>query len=225
MINHSTRLFKIQQGFTLAEVLITLVIIGVIAAMTLPSLMQSTNKQEILTALKKADSVIRQSLYRITANNGYPMGDYSFLSDGSDTIFLDEFAKVVNVIKEGQGMSDYKFLNNSRNYTFSDAKYVITADGMLYSAFSTYNMSKYGVPEEDYFNCKIAVVVDVNGRKKPNKIGEDTFVFYIADKKGVIPAGTTSDWDCQPGDQGMTCGGKFLREGKVSYHPYQMLVD
>ena len=41
-------------GFTLAEVLITLVIIGVIAAMTIPTLMNNTNSQEFRSAFKKA---------------------------------------------------------------------------------------------------------------------------------------------------------------------------
>ena len=48
-------------GFTLAEVLITLVIIGVIAAMTVPTLMNNTNAQEFRSALKKAISVANQA--------------------------------------------------------------------------------------------------------------------------------------------------------------------
>ncbi len=44
---------KYSCGFTLAEVLITLVIIGVIAALTLPSLINKTNNQETVSKLKK----------------------------------------------------------------------------------------------------------------------------------------------------------------------------
>lgn len=51
-----------KQGFTLAEVLITLVIIGVIASMTLPSLLGGTNKQEIKTGLQKAMSTLSQAI-------------------------------------------------------------------------------------------------------------------------------------------------------------------
>ena len=42
-----------KSGFTLAEVLVTLMIIGVIAAMTIPSLMQSTAQQELELLTKK----------------------------------------------------------------------------------------------------------------------------------------------------------------------------
>ena len=53
-----------KNAFTLAEVLITLVIIGVVAAITVPSLMSNTNKKENIVRLKKAVSVINQALNR-----------------------------------------------------------------------------------------------------------------------------------------------------------------
>lgn len=55
-------------GFTLAEVLITLGIIGVIAALTLPSLIQKKQTKELETGLKVAYSLINQAI--INANNG-----------------------------------------------------------------------------------------------------------------------------------------------------------
>ena len=49
-----------KSAFTLAEVLITLVIIGVIAAITVPTLINKTNKQEYGSKLKKAYSTLSQ---------------------------------------------------------------------------------------------------------------------------------------------------------------------
>ena len=57
-------------AFTLAEVLITLGIIGVVAAMTLPSLINNTEKQERREALKKAYSVLQQALLMYQKDNG-----------------------------------------------------------------------------------------------------------------------------------------------------------
>lgn len=53
------RFFK---GFTLAEVLITLGIIGVVAAMTIHSLINTYRAKELETRFKKADSIIQQAL-------------------------------------------------------------------------------------------------------------------------------------------------------------------
>ena len=59
-----------RKAFTLAEVLITLVIIGVIAAITIPSLINKTNEQETVVAVKKAYSILSQAYQRIVAENG-----------------------------------------------------------------------------------------------------------------------------------------------------------
>ena len=61
---------NLKNGFTLAEVLITLVIIGVIAALTIPALMNKTNEQETVVAVKKAYSVLGQAYQRVIAENG-----------------------------------------------------------------------------------------------------------------------------------------------------------
>ena len=50
------------QGFTLAEVLITLGIIGVVAAMTLPALIQKNNNKVVETRLEKFYSGINQAI-------------------------------------------------------------------------------------------------------------------------------------------------------------------
>lgn len=49
------------KGFTLAEVLITLGIIGVVAAMTMPALINATKNAELKTASKKGYSVVAPS--------------------------------------------------------------------------------------------------------------------------------------------------------------------
>ncbi len=151
----TVRLFKKQQGFTLAEVLITLVIIGVIAAMTVPSFMQSTEKKETIVALKKAHSVIGQALQKMTYNNGYAVGDYDFLYKDSDT-FIDEMEKVVNVVKTGRGLPDYRCLNDGDDFIFAAQKYIITSDGMIFSAYKNEHMAIFGLTENDERNALIS---------------------------------------------------------------------
>ena len=59
-----------KSAFTLAEVLITLAIIGVVAAMTLPTLIQNHQKQAYVTGLKKAVSVSQNMLKKMQADEG-----------------------------------------------------------------------------------------------------------------------------------------------------------
>ncbi len=211
---------KHNKGFTLAEVLITLVIIGVIAAITVPTLMQTTQKQEFATAFKKSYSVISQALYRIGGAYGYPGGDYEFLKDAN---FIDEFAKVTNVIKkcnttvgcfQESGNINYMGLNN-QEYHPTSGKSVITADGQMYTFAS--NGPVYGLSDEDSAKVLGRILVDVNGERKPNKIGIDFFYLYIVDGKGLVPAGNESTAQCNRNSHGAHCAAKVLREGKISY--------
>ena len=56
------------------NLLIALVVIGIIAALTVPALMQKTQKQEYVTALKKAYSTLSQVTQEIIAEKGSPKG-------------------------------------------------------------------------------------------------------------------------------------------------------
>ena len=214
-------------GFTLAEVLITLVIIGVIAAISIPTIVQGTQKQEYATALKKAHSVLCQSLVRIGQNNGYPGGDYDFFNNLN---FMDEFAQVTNVVQKCENQqacfgsklkgasSEYKMLNKTASPQWDDGKSVITADGMLYTFVKASSASSiYGLSDEDVQNVLGRIIVDVNGSRKPNVFGLDSFVFYVVDYKGIVPAGSYSTSDCNRSGRGGTCAARVLREGKISY--------
>lgn len=66
------KIFKKNFAFTLAEVLITLGIIGIVAALTIPMLYQEYIKRETATGVKKASSELNQILKMATADYGEP---------------------------------------------------------------------------------------------------------------------------------------------------------
>ncbi len=156
-------------GFTLAEVLITLVIIGVIAAMTVPTLMNNTNAQEYRSALKKAIAGLNQALTLNYALEGLSANDYS---DGA-ALVNEVFKKRMSVID-----GETSFTNTS---TCDASDVFTTADGMVFcvkgfqgnengddqtSACNTYNTKPCTTGGSDGAN----IWIDVNGSKKPNRL-------------------------------------------------------
>lgn len=69
-----------KNGFTLAEVLITLAIIGVVATLTLPALMTNTQEQQAKTALKKGINTLTEAAQMNQAIAGF---DYASLTVAS----------------------------------------------------------------------------------------------------------------------------------------------
>ena len=78
----------IKFGFTLAEVLITLGIIGVVAALTIPSLMSKYHRMTVETKLKKFYSTMNQAIKLSEEDNdGFPPLDSSTVKD-NDKIYV-----------------------------------------------------------------------------------------------------------------------------------------
>ncbi len=168
-----------KEGFTLAEVLITLGIIGVVAAMTMPTLMNSTNGAQYKTAYKKALSVLSQAVVLNVALDDYDMQQTSSTGTGeNDASLYNIFFNRMNVVKtEG---NTYKALlkTGSDNKTMKDATedtFGVTDNYTLYfndGITFTFPKSAMGCTEgnkrgDEAVECK--GVIDVNGEKNPNK--------------------------------------------------------
>lgn len=159
-----------KSGFTLAEVLITLVIIGVIAAMTVPTLMNNTNSQEFRSALKKAISALNQAVTMHYALEGELVSEYASASDVVSNIF----ATRLNVINSGDATTN-NWLGSGTGACAGTV--FITADGIAYCIQNyTGNQNNNREAACDNFGqnpCSTSnpnVLIDVNGLKKPNKL-------------------------------------------------------
>lgn len=85
-------------AFTLAEVLITLGIIGVVAAMTMPSLITNYQEKQRVSQLKKVYSALSQAFVSAVQENGTPdewgMGD--MYEENSHLIMANNFKNILN---------------------------------------------------------------------------------------------------------------------------------
>ena len=146
-------------GFTLAEVLITLGIIGVVAAMTIPTLITQTNDAEFRSGLKKVLSTLNQA---ITMNMALDDTDFSALTSGdySDTnTVLYMFGKRMRVGEGSTAAFSEPFTAGGNNVAFFN-------DGMAISI-----STESGLCTEEN---KCSLIVDVNGNKRPNTLSVST---------------------------------------------------
>ncbi|CCY62705.1 putative General secretion pathway protein H [Clostridium sp. CAG:967] len=164
-------------GFTLAEVLITLGIIGIVAAMTMPALIANSKKTEYSSKLKKFYSVMNQAILMSEQDNG-EAGEW--LKEGgiegdikdednnpdfgknSDVIlkfvnqYLKPYLKIIQIEKSNRTVNDGKDALGEAYMVFADGSYVYLHNG----------------------NC-IDFNYDVNGPKPPNEYGRDIYKFLL----------------------------------------------
>ena len=158
--SNTTKQIGSQKGFTLAEVLITLGIIGVVAALKMPSLKQNNKNKEATTRLKKFNSTMQQAILMSEAENG----DISewIQTSSSDTVT--------------QGMTTEAFF---MTYLAEYIKYIEITKG-------TNRGIKVYLPDSSSFqiykgSC-MDFLYDINGDRKPNEEGRDIFRFLACPK-------------------------------------------
>ena len=165
-------------AFTLAEVLVTLGIIGVVSAMTVPTLMQNYQRQSYVTQLHKVYNELSQALLRYqTDKNAINFKEAGLSGSEAYTEFQKNYFKVVQDCGTTQTpcfASSYKKMSGSS--TNFKCKYgcMSLASG---AAIGGYGNGTNGVYE---------IVVDVNGQKGPNIFGRDAFTMYIYTAQNVI---------------------------------------
>ena len=133
-----------KEAFTLAEVLITLGIIGVVAAMTLPTLIQNHRKHEVETKLAKIYSVVNQAIKLSTVEYGEPQyWDWDCGPSGTPTCTTDEAIEKFNkyIGKNLQILKTEKKNDNKGFYVY------LNDGGILYIPNYLYDIDFYTNPK------------------------------------------------------------------------------
>ena len=193
-------------AFTLAEVLITLGIIGVVAAITLPTLIQNYQKQVLVTQLKKVVNTLENNSRKILADEGVdslkdtPLysADGS-ISDGAHDFKLnkDYFEKHYKLIPLSETTEYAKFIKSIKNSIgggIDEINNYYSSDGACISVSSYIGNSSLG-PE---------FLIDINCDKRPNKVGYDRFYISILEN-GLIALNNN-------GLEAADCSSEFLDE-------------
>lgn len=170
-----------NKGFTLAEVLITLGIIGVVAALTLPTVITNYKKKETVTKLKKGYTTINNALNYARAQYGDP--ELWEINSQKDIQTSSEFTAkylipYMNVIKSCNNSISGDCAYNARSLKntpldWSNYTRFILNDGTLILVSALQNPPTHTFPKLIY------VHIDINGLKKPNKKGIDLFDYAV----------------------------------------------
>lgn len=209
----------IKKGFTLAEVLIVLSIIGIIAAMTIPALMSNYNKKIVTTRLKENYSLVSQALMMAQVQNGDPQNwDYIYSTSPDETeIFVKGFVEkyIVPHIKK-VGTRKYTTLpeagynvyynslgNTNTNLSTRSKVYYIVELGNGSTLFFAREASGF-----------VIVYVDINGKQKPNIWGRDAFMMRINTRTGRLEFLTkvTREDNVRGCPYGLVCGALILQD-------------
>ena len=197
------------KAFTLAEVLVTLGIIGVVSAMTVPTLMQNYQRQSYVTQLHKVYNELGQAAERYKADNNLVSLREGRIMGNKDEVhnFVLQYFKVVKDCG-GRYWSSASNACFAQKYTSIDGSSTTNIQGQECLAtvvlasgaalcFDTGAATSVGakedingdgkVDENDVINntgvnagMAITVEVDVNGPKGPNVAGRDLFSIDIA---------------------------------------------
>lgn len=212
--------YKIISAFTLAEVLITLGIIGVVAALTIPALMSKTQDLEFKSSFKKIYSQLDQITRQISNdNNGSLLTAYNpnylppykcgvFTWESNSNCLRDLYASYLNVMEKCDSYSNggYYTMNpgvncwtneswNNPSVSPGSPGGIYRADkgaGIILTSGATVAIAYYPYAGLTTGPARGIVKIDVNGNNPPNVWGRDYFGAYITDN-GLVPFGASND--------------------------------
>jgi len=179
---------KTNNGFTIAEILITLGIIGTIAMLTMPGMIQNAQEQIWISGATKFYAVINQAL--LSWKNDTNCFDDSYtclLNQGlSNDVCsnFDQIGKFLSIIDSTTATSPIVTTSvdwlPDTSYSYGGVSEANTWGGLSNDTYGCKYRLKNGMilkvdPDTDGFNLHI----DVNGKKSPNRIGKDIYTLFI----------------------------------------------
>lgn len=164
---------KTSRGFTLAEVLLTLGIIGIVAAMTIPTVIKNINDVQFKSAYKKAYSSAVNAFNMVKSQEG-EFNTLNSSTDGANAclnwdLFSSKFKKAKVCNNSDNAMCWSTAGESSNTGPASSARAFIDNSGAAWSMRGL--CSGAGAWSVSWF------VVDTNGFTMPNKYGQDRWVF------------------------------------------------
>lgn len=213
-----------KKGFTLAEILITLGIIGVVSAMTIPALNLQIKKKQTVAKFQKALAVINLAYKKSVDENGIPTSAFELGAENYFKTYWQPYMKTTglcNTYKEcGYFNNDpFKYLNGASVSAMVVDKNTrvsfLTNDGMFFIVYT----ANYSTDENGQLYAKPWdwILFDINGGKLPNIVGKDVFILTRNNDEIVRPCYAETkakiNENCSVNGNGSCCAEKIVRDG------------
>lgn len=183
---------KPLKAFTMAEVLITLGVIGIVACMTMPGVIKNYQKKVTVERLKQTYSMMQQSVRLSEVQNGssedWILPAYASPGDTNATesfvkMYYEPYLQTIHrdkLASSGTPYDYYYYTNDGQKVeNAGHTHYSIALINGVYLHFNAH----YGVSQY------ITLRVDINGKQNPNTIGIDTFYMHAYPKMELIGEG------------------------------------
>jgi len=218
-------------GFTLAEVLITLGIIGVVAALTIPTLIANQQKAALRSQFAKSSALINNVVNQLITDKGITDLQVEYCSYYNTSCITPEYAGMSPVQKlakdfipytdnVGSRISDFDYTKNpidtrpqicniDATVCTNTVNYHAGLQGSIPYSAAIYlrdgAIINFGAPSAAWPQ----IIFDTNGNKGPNKFGYDIFYWILKGTKAVPTSYDYGDGqDCQLSGgiySGVTC--------------------
>jgi prepilin-type N-terminal cleavage/methylation domain-containing protein len=202
--SHEAQNVRKKAAFTLAEVLITLGIIGVVAAMAIPTIAHKLRNKTLETQFKNTYAKVTQAIKRMQADMDMT-GLRTYCGSYNGAVYVNQnecyaaFEKAFNTYPQSavSPLKNTKYISRSNISIFSttDVK-VVDNDACGRSLFRQYALADGSYIGYNICGYKFLITIDVNGAAKPNRLGYDIFKFYIDDTdklEGFEPANISDE--------------------------------
>ncbi len=232
--NKGSRMTK-KCAFTLSEVLITLSILGIIAVLTIPNLINSYNERVTVVKVKKMYNMLDTAYQTYLVENNGIAPDFEFSKEGAEKLYEEiiapnfqvnyaagtDISKKAKIIYNGSYQNINNVTTDTATHWNSDKFYAVKLkDGGVLD----FRGNVGAVEGVQKYTIKAYLFYDVNGKRGPNVIGKDYFTFGLGSNPGREIILGNSDASityladkCKNNMYGFTCAAYIIKYGNMDY--------
>lgn len=231
-----------KKAFTLAETLITLAIIGIIAVLTIPTLLHNIKVKQTVVGVKEAYSIAANAIKMAEIEYGpvptWEIGQHDSEAGANKLAnIIFQYMKTVKTCKSSEKGCFAEYYKNLQGSAYqwqpdTHSKYsrAMLENGMSIAVWS----SGSGCPNVNGQSICFSILFDINGKKPPNQAGFDYFIYTYYLNEGFVPAGkvqmttrygTTCQYNGTSASNGANCTAWVMYKENMDYTKREISWD